>query len=93
MLEEEAEKRGKTPPHLQPIAAAADLVRASRRPASADNPLLAVQEFASQQIVAALDGYRDWRDAMVEASFHAAYGSPLIQALLAGRSAATRPNA
>ena len=46
-------------PFMQPIAAAADLVRANRRPASADNPLLAAQEFASQRIVAALDGYRD----------------------------------
>ena len=62
-----------------------------RRPASADNPLLAVQEFASQQIVAALDGYRDWRDAMVEASFHAAYGSPLIQALLGLRASDDPP--
>ena len=54
-------------------------------------PLLAVQEFASQQIVAALDGYRDWRDAMVEASFHAAYGSPLIQALLGLRASDDPP--
>jgi pimeloyl-ACP methyl ester carboxylesterase len=78
-------------PFMQPIAAAADLVRASRRPASADNPLLAIQEFASQQIVAALDGYRDWRDAMVEASFHATYGSPLIQALLGLRASDDPP--
>ena len=66
---------------------------------SADNPFLAAQEFASQQIVAALDGYRDWRDAMVEASFHAIYGSPLVQALLGLRAsddaatAAARPRA
>ena len=78
-------------PFMQPIAAAADLVRANRRPASADNPLLALQEFASQQIVAALDGYRDWRDAMVEASFHATYGSPLIQALLGLRASDDPP--
>ena len=78
-------------PFMQPIAAAADLVRANRRPASAANPLLAAQEFASQQIVAALDGYRDWRDAMVEASFHAAYGSPLMQALLGLRASDDPP--
>ena len=49
--------------------------------AYADKPLLTsgVHDGANR---AARDSYSDWRDAMVEASFHATYGSPLIQALL-----------
>ena len=45
----------------------------------------------SGQIVAALDGYRDWRDAAVEATFHAIYGSPLVQAMLGLRASDAPP--
>ena len=44
--------------------------------------------------MAALDGWRDWRDSVVEATFHAIYGSPVIQALpglRATRIPAARP--
>ena len=43
--------------------------------------------------MAALDGWRDWRDAMVEATFHATYGSPVIQALLGLRASDDPPRA
>jgi hypothetical protein len=69
-------------PFLAPVAAMADWVRENRRPVGADNPFLAAQEQVSRQIEAALDGYRDGRDALMEASFHALYGAPLLQALL-----------
>ena len=80
-------------PLMAPVAAAAELVRANRRPAAADNPFLAVQNALSGQIVAALDGWRDWRDAAVEASFHPLYGSPFVQALLGLRASDAPPRA
>lgn len=78
-------------PFLQPVAAMADWVRAHRRPASPDNPFLVAQEFVSRQIEAALDGYRNSRDALMEASFHAIYGHPLLQALLGLRASDAPP--
>jgi hypothetical protein len=57
-------------------------VTASRKPAAADNPFLAVQTQVSDQIIAALDAYRVARDHMVEKTFFAIYGSPFVQALL-----------
>ena len=80
-------------PLMAPVAAAAELVRANRRPVAADNPFLAAQNVLSGQIVAALDGWRDWRDAAVEASFHAFYGSPVVQALLGLRASDAPPRA
>ena len=71
----------------------AEQVRANRQPAAADNPFLAAQDLVSGQIVAALDGYRDWRDAAVEATFHASYGSPLVQAMLGLRASDAPPRA
>ena len=68
-------------PWLAALAPLAETVRRNRSPAAPDNPFLAIQEDVSRQIVAALDGYRDWRDSLVEASFHAIYGSPVVQAL------------
>ena len=68
-------------PWLAALAPLAETVRLNRSPAAPDNPFLAIQEDISRQIVAALDGYRDWRDSLVEASFHAIYGSPVVQAL------------
>ena len=78
---------------MAPVAAAAELVRADRRPVAADNPFLAAQKPLSGQVVAALDGWRDWRDAMVEATFHAIYGSPVVQALLGLRASDAPPRA
>ena len=78
---------------MAPVAAMAELVRANRRPAATDNPFAAAQELVSGQIVAALDGWRDWRDAAVEATFHATYGSPLLQAMLGLRASDAPPRA
>ena len=80
-------------PWLAALAPLAETVRLNRSPAAPDNPFLAIQEDVSRQIVAALDGYRDWRDSLVEASFHAIYGSPVVQALagIRARDGAPRP--
>ncbi|MEK0084418.1 DUF3141 domain-containing protein [Benzoatithermus flavus] len=80
-------------PLVAPVAAMAEWVRENRRPAAADNPFLAAQELVSQQIEAALEGYRVWRDGVAEASFYAIYGSPLVQALLGLRASDAPPRA
>ena len=80
-------------PLMASVAAAAELARAGRRPVAAGNPFLAAQQAVSDQVVAALDGWRDWRDSMVEATFHATYGSPVTQALLGLRASDDPPRA
>jgi pimeloyl-ACP methyl ester carboxylesterase len=69
-------------PLLRPIAQLAETVRGQRRPVSDDNPFLAVQRAMSQQIIDALDRYRDARDWWTEAVFMTVYGSPALQALV-----------
>src|SRR6185437_12421568 len=56
-------------------------------------PFLALQQAASQQIVAAFDRYRDARDWLSEAVFMSVYGSPMVQAMVGLRSdaATARP--
>src|SRR3954451_12907504 len=78
-------------PFLAPLGALAETVRQNRHPVAADNPFLAIQEQVSRQVETALDGYRDWRDALVEATFHATYGSPLVQALAGMRARDGQP--
>jgi len=77
-------------PLLGPIAQLAESVRANRRPVDNGNPFLAIQEAVSQQIVDALDGYREARDRMAESFFMTVYGSPIVQAMVGlGSDAAT----
>jgi Protein of unknown function (DUF3141) len=68
-----------------------DWTREHRTPAAADNPYLAWQEMVSQQIIAALDGWRDARDALAEKTFFAIYGSPALQAAVGIDPANTQP--
>ncbi|HET9067312.1 MAG TPA: DUF3141 domain-containing protein [Amaricoccus sp.] len=64
------------------IATEAERVRARRRPADPENPLLAAQALASQGIVEALDAWRKAMERMSEATFHTIYGTPALQAAL-----------
>lgn len=64
---------------MEPLAAA---VSASRRPASADNPLLALQDKISGKIMAGLDTYRVIRDNLEEQVFFGVYSSPIVQSFL-----------
>jgi pimeloyl-ACP methyl ester carboxylesterase len=66
-------------PMMRPVAPLADYVRAKRTPASADNPFIAMQEQFSKAMVDTLNLFRDLRDDLVERTFHALYGSPLVQ--------------
>ena len=77
-------------PLMQQVAQLAEQVRAQRQPVSDDNPLLQWQAAMSQAIIAALDGYRDLRDASIERIFLGVYGSPVLQALL-GLAGSTEP--
>ena len=69
-------------PLMQPLAQLAEQVREQRSKAAPDNPLLAWQAMVSDQIVAALDGWRDVQEASVEQIFLAIYGSPVLQAMV-----------
>ena len=65
---------------MRGVAQVASYVRSERAPVSADNPFIAMQEQFSKAMVDALNLFRDARDEHVERSFHAVYGSPLVQA-------------
>ena len=78
-------------PMMRPVAQFADYVRAKRTPASADNPFITMQQQFSQAMVDALNLYRDSRDDLVERTFHAVYGSPLVQAACGIFSMMVRP--
>jgi pimeloyl-ACP methyl ester carboxylesterase len=78
-------------PLMAPVASMAEQVRNNRRPASADNPFIAMQETVSKQIVAALDTWREFNEAAAERLFMAIYGSPTLQAALGVDPAATAP--
>jgi hypothetical protein len=78
-------------PMMAPVAAWAEQVRENRRPASAGNPLVALQETASRQIVAALDAWRDATEALAERTFLTVYGQPTLQAAVGVDPMGTRP--
>ncbi len=73
-------------PWMQSIRGLAEGVRANRKPVARDNPFLAFQEAVSNQIIDALDRYRDTRDQATEAFFLNFYGSPAVQAMAGLRS-------
>lgn len=69
-------------PFMRPLLSTIDTVRENRKPVSKDNTLWQAQEQFSDWIETSLDAYRDVRDHMSEAMFHATYGSPLLQAMV-----------
>jgi hypothetical protein len=69
-------------PFLRPVLSSVESIRESRQPVAADNASWQVQEWFSDWVQTSLDAYRDVRDHMLEATFHAVYGLPLVQALL-----------
>jgi pimeloyl-ACP methyl ester carboxylesterase len=78
-------------PLMAPVAGMAAQVRDNRRPVAADNPLIAMQEAVSKQIVAGLDAWRDFSEAAAERLFMATYGSAALQAALGIDPASTAP--
>jgi pimeloyl-ACP methyl ester carboxylesterase len=66
-------------PLMAQVSAMADRMRAERKPVSADNPFVAIQETISNQIVSSLDAWRDATETFAERAFMAIYGSPSLQ--------------
>jgi pimeloyl-ACP methyl ester carboxylesterase len=78
-------------PLMAPVATLAEQIRRDRKPAAANNPLVAMQENVSRQIVAGLDAWRDMNEAVAERMFLAIYGLPTLQTAVGIDPAATRP--
>jgi hypothetical protein len=78
-------------PFMAAFGTMAANVRENRKPAASDNPFLALQKIVSDQIVAALDGWRELTEAAAERTFLAIYGSPALQAAVGIDPAGTRP--
>jgi hypothetical protein len=74
------------------VRVAADQVRANRKPARVDNPFIALQEAVSNQIVGALDSWRDMIEAVAESTFQWVYGSPMLQAAVGIDPAGEQPH-
>jgi pimeloyl-ACP methyl ester carboxylesterase len=67
-------------PWMRTVAGLAESVRKDRRPVGEDNPLLAMQERASEQIVDSLDAWREFGERMLEQTFLTVFGQPALQA-------------
>jgi hypothetical protein len=77
-------------PATAPIATLAEQIRKDRKPAGPDNPFVAMQENFSNQIVSALDGWREATEKLAERTFLAIYGSPTLQAAVGVDPTGTR---
>jgi hypothetical protein len=73
------------------LAQMAEQVRKNRKPVAHNNPLVEIQRTVSDQIVAALDGWRDFSEMVAERTFLTVYGSPALQAAAGIDPAETRP--
>ena len=69
-------------PFMQPVAAWAESIRASRHAASNDNPLSVLEHQISDWIVQTMDAMTEARDRFQEALFLGVYGAPALQALV-----------
>ncbi len=78
-------------PMMASVASLAEQVRKDRKPVAADNPFAAMQENVSQNIVAALDGWRKATEALSERMFLTIYGQPALQAAMGIDPAGTKP--
>ncbi len=66
-------------PFIIPFSFMAEAVNKKRMPVSKDNFFLAREKDVSENIGAALDGYRDFRDQMQETYFRSVYGNPFLK--------------
>jgi hypothetical protein len=67
---------GDANPTMKGVGDRAEKVRAARRPADSNNPLLFMERLWAQSVENTFDLFRDWRDAIYEATFFSVYGSP-----------------
>jgi hypothetical protein len=73
-------------PLLAGSEAAAEKVRAARRPVTEDNPFVIFERQVSDGIVSWLDAWREMRDKTYEQMFFSVYGSEFLQALVGLKS-------
>uniref|UniRef100_UPI0040486608 DUF3141 domain-containing protein n=1 Tax=Orrella sp. TaxID=1921583 RepID=UPI0040486608 len=66
-------------PVIAALAPVAVQVKNKRRKAAADNPFVQFEKQISKSIESSLDLWGEWRDAMIENTFMAVYGSSLVQ--------------
>ena len=85
------EMLAETNPFMKWVGQAAQQVREDRRAVAQDNPLVKMQEVASNGIVDALDSWRDITEQMSEKMFLSIYGSPVLQAAVGIDPKATEP--
>jgi pimeloyl-ACP methyl ester carboxylesterase len=78
-------------PFMPALGNAADKIREQRKPAATHNPFIVAQEKASEQIVKALDAWRETQEKLSESIFLNIYGSPALQAAVGIDPAAARP--
>jgi hypothetical protein len=77
-------------PAIASVAALAEQIRENRKSPAGDNPFVAMQEKFSNQIVAALDGWRQVSETLSERMFLAIYGSSTLQAAVGVDPATTQ---
>jgi Protein of unknown function (DUF3141) len=77
-------------PAMAQIEMLAEQIRQDRKPVTSDNPFVAMQENFSNQIVSALDGWREAMEKLAERTFLAVYGSPTLQAAVGVDPAGTQ---
>jgi hypothetical protein len=77
-------------PFMAPIAAWADWIRKDRKPVATGNPLLAIQETVSEQIVAGWEAWRLAGESFAERLFRSIYGSEQFQSAMGINTADTR---
>ncbi len=73
-------------PFMMGLERVAKNVRQARKPVSNKNIFWQTQGCFSDCLATSLDAYRDTRDRMLEATFHAVYGSPALHALVGLKS-------
>ena len=78
-------------PAMAQVAGLAKQVRENRKQVASDNPLIAMQEQFSNQIVAGLEAWREASEKIAERTFLAVYGSPTLQAAVGVDPAGTQP--
>jgi pimeloyl-ACP methyl ester carboxylesterase len=66
-------------PLMRPVKDLADKARAARKPVDASNPFHAWETLMAEHIEQSWNLFRDVRDSMQEAFFHAVYGSPWMR--------------
>jgi len=67
-------------PMMRPITPLLELAQTNRTRIAAENPFVEMQQSFSRMMIELLNLYRDARDQLVEQTFHAVYGSAIVQA-------------